>query len=302
LNDSLRVDAVRLRRTFAGAISAACLCFAAHPAAAADKAAAACIQSAENGETARKAGQLLHARELFAQCAAHECPAVLRHDCASWLEDSDRQIPSIVLGAHDARGADVVDARVSVDGTLVREHLDGNAIALDPGSHVVRFETVGAPPVDVRVVLRAGEKDRAVLATVGPPAPTPAAASSPPPAPAPAERPTPAAPSRSVPAGAWVLGGMTVAAFGVFGYFGVTGANEASNLRSTCAPGCADAQVHATRLKLVAADIGLGVGVVSLVSATWIGVRALTRPRTEAWDIVVAPASSAARADFTIRF
>ncbi len=89
--------------------------------------------SAEDGETARKAGELLRARELFAQCAARECPAMLRRDCSSWLEDAERQVPSIVLGARDAQGNDVVDARASLDGLLVREHLDGNPIALDPG-------------------------------------------------------------------------------------------------------------------------------------------------------------------------
>jgi len=276
-------------------------CGVARDAGAADKATAACIQSAENGETARKEGQLLHARELFAQCAVRECPAMLRRDCAAWIEDADRQIPSIVVGAHDAQGRDVVDARVSVDGTLVREHLDGNAVALDPGSHVVRFETVGAPPVDLHVVLRAGEKNRQILATLGPPSPPPAPVAVTPPPP-PVTPPPPPPSGRSVPAGAWVLGGLGVVGFAAFGYFGEKGSNEASTLRSTCAPGCAASDVHATRLKLVAADIGLGVGVVSLFTATWIAVRGLTRPRTEAWDLVVAPTSNAARAELTVRF
>ena len=119
---------MRTRRVLYGLLGATCMCLTAHGSAAADKAAVACIQSAEDGERARKAGELLHARELFARCAARECPAMLRRDCSSWIEDADRQIPSIVLGARDGQGHDVVDARASVDGALVREHLDGKAI------------------------------------------------------------------------------------------------------------------------------------------------------------------------------
>jgi hypothetical protein len=282
--------------------------------AAADKAAVACIQAAEEGETARKTGDILHARELFAQCSARECPTMLRRDCAGWLEDAERQIPSIVLGAHDAQGNDVVDARASVDGTLVREHLDGNAIALNPGSHVVRFESTGKVPSEVRVVLRAGEKNRPILATLAPPAPPapavpPSAGSPRTAAPAPASPPpsvTPAEEKRSVPAGAWVLGGVGLAAFGVFGYFGLTGMNDATTLRTTCAPGCTDAQISAVRMKLVAADIGLGVGILSVVAAVWIGVRGLTHSRgaapASAWEIVVAPSLTGSQAGLVVRF
>jgi hypothetical protein len=149
LNESFRRDAKLSRRALlvrAGALTALCVGLVPREASAADKAAAACIQSAEQGETARRAGEILHARELFVQCAARECPTVLRRDCASWLEEADRQIPSVVLGARDGQGHDVADARASIDGTVVREHLDGNPIALDPGSHVVRFERAGVPP------------------------------------------------------------------------------------------------------------------------------------------------------------
>jgi hypothetical protein len=295
---------MRLRRVLHGLLGATCVCLAARAAGAADKAAVACIQSAEDGERATKAGEILRARELFARCAARECPAMLRRDCSSWLEDADRQIPSIVLGARNAEGHDVVDARASVDGALVREQLDGNAIALDPGSHVVRFEKAGIAPVEVQVVLRAGEKNRPIIATLAPPPPpAPAVApisSSPPVAP-----PAPARESTGhVPAGAWALGGVAVVALGVFGVFAVTGQNAANTLRSTCAPGCTDAQVQAVRVKLVAADAGLGVGVLSLAAAIWIGVRGVTRPPASAagWDLVVAPSPRASSVGVVIRF
>lgn len=262
-----------------------------------DKVALACIQAAEDGEAARNAGQLLHARELFAKCSAAECPTVLRKDCTSWVEDAEAQIPSIVLGANDGRGHDVVEARASVDGALVRERLDGIAVALNPGAHVVRFESAGLPPVEVQVVLRAGEKNRPVLAALAPPAPAPTASRASPPAVVSPE------PHPHVPAGAWLLGAVSVAGFAVFGTLGAIGSSDASTLRATCAPGCSDAQVQAVRTKLLGADVGLGVGVVSLALATWIAIRGLSASRpASAWEIVVDPSPHAAGGGVRVRF
>jgi len=271
--------------------------------AAADKAALVCIQSAEQGQTARNSGALLHARELFSRCAAQDCPRVLRHDCSSWLEDDDRQIPSIVLGAHDADGHDVVDARASIDGAVVRQQLDGNPIELDPGTHAIHFEKTGVPAVDIQVVVRAGEKSRPILATLAPPpAPTPPPAT--PPSPSPTPAPSAAVESGGhIPPGAWVLGGLGVAAMGVFGYFGVRGTSDANNLRSTCAPGCQDSQVQNVRTELIAADVGLGVGAVSLGAALWIGIRGLTSTSNPSgWNLVVAPSTTGARMGVETRF
>jgi hypothetical protein len=236
-----------------------------------------------------------------------------------------RQVPSVVLGARDAQGRDVADARALVDGEPVRDRLDGNPVPLDPGSHVVRFERPGAAPVEVTIVLRAGEKDRPVLATFAPPpgaaAPgTPAATGSPAtgsaapgagvaPSSAPgAGAPTPAADAgaergRHVPAGAWILGGLGIVAIGAFGYLGWQGKTDADHLRSTCAPGCDPSQVTHVRTELVAADVSLGVGVVSLGAALWIAVAGLSRPaHAAAWNVVVEPSRSGAQGGVKVLF
>lgn len=279
-------------------VAACCGGFAPSVATAADKTAVACIQSAEDGETARKAGELVRARALFGKCQARECPTVLRHDCASWFEDTERQIPSIVPGAHDAAGRDVVDVRVSVDGAAVRDHLDGSPLELDPGSHVLRFESAGVPPAEIQLVLRTGEKNRAVVANLVPPAPAAPPVPPPPPSRPPPPSPVPPEPARHVPAGAWLLGGLGVAAFGVFAYFGARGASDANTLRGTCAPGCASSQVDAVRAKLVTADVALGVGSLSIIAATWIGIHGLTRSRTAAWDVFVSPSRASVAVSF----
>ena len=266
----------------------------AHPARAADPASLACIQRAEDGQTAKNASQLLRARELFAQCSAKECPSAIRQDCASWLEETQRQIPSVVVGARDADGHDVLDARASVDGADAKKQLDGTPLELDPGPHVIRVERAGAPPVEVRVVVRAGEKNRAVLATLGGAAPAGSRTAPPPPPPTPE--------SRGVPAVSFVLGGLGIAAGGVFAYFAVRGKSDADKLKSTCAPGCSSSDVDAVHTKLVIADVALGVGVVSLGLATVLAIRAVTTSSKSALELRVAPTLGGAAGALRLTF
>src|SRR3954471_4883993 len=101
------------------------------PSRAADKTSLGCIQASDEGQTARDSGDLLHARELLAECAAIKCPPLIRRDCTLWLEDVQRQMPSVVLGAHDTAGHDVLEATVQVDGEPKR--LDGTPLELAPG-------------------------------------------------------------------------------------------------------------------------------------------------------------------------
>ena len=94
---------MRLRRVVTLFSTVSCLggSLLASPAAeGADKSSIACIQAAEEGQSARSTGDLLHARDEFTRCSAHDCPTVLRHDCATWLDETVRQIPSIVIGGH----------------------------------------------------------------------------------------------------------------------------------------------------------------------------------------------------------
>jgi len=91
---------------------------------AADKVSLACIQASDEGQTSRDAGNLLQARELFAQCAVAKCPSLIRRDCTAWLEQVQLQIPSVVFGAHDAAGRDVLDSKVTIDGQALEKQFE----------------------------------------------------------------------------------------------------------------------------------------------------------------------------------
>lgn len=243
---------------------------------AADRASLTCIQTAEKGQAARQSGDLLGARTLFAQCAAVQCPRVVRRDCGAWLEDAAGQTPSVVLGAHDAQGRDVLDATASIDGAVVTRRLDGAPIELNPGPHTIRIEMSGAPAASVDVVVREGEKNRAIVVTIAPTKPAPPLAVAPipaPPPPTPAPQPPDGEAHHGLPLGTYLLGGLALVALGVFATFAVVGKNDSDNLHSTCAPACSSGSVSNLRTQLVVADVALGVAAVSAAGATWIGIR-----------------------------
>jgi hypothetical protein len=142
-----------------------------------------CLDASEQGQKLRDGGAYLGARQRFIACAAEQCPGEVRKTCVAWLEDLDKLVPTVVFAA-SAKGHDVTDVRVSVDGNVVAERIDGKPVALDPGEHRFRFERSGEQPVDESVVVRAGEKERLVSARFGPeplPSPTSSSGAAPPP-------------------------------------------------------------------------------------------------------------------------
>jgi hypothetical protein len=140
-----------------------------------------CLEAAEAGQKLRDSGAYRRARELFITCAADECPGEVRKSCAGWLADLEKLTPTIVVAAR-ARGIEVTDVRVSVDGEVVAARIDGKPIALDPGEHHFRFEHAGEAPVEQTSVVLTGEKDRLVGVRFGPEPPPAAPLVAPPPA------------------------------------------------------------------------------------------------------------------------
>lgn len=223
----------------------------------------ACIAASEKAQHLRADSKLMSSREQLLSCARDVCPAVIRKDCARWLAEVEEALPTIVLAAKDGAGHDLGAVKVTVDDKPFAEKLEGKAQTIDPGSHVFKFEREGGPSVTETVLVREGEKNRIVAVTFS--SPTDGSPSAPPPAPAgalPGER--------VVSPAAWVLGGVGVAAFASFAYFGLSGRSQASELRSTCAPACAQSDVDSVNGKLLVADVSLGISVISLGIATYL--------------------------------
>lgn len=229
-----------------------------------------CLSAVDAGQSLRFSGKLREARARFITCAAPSCPHVVRTDCARWATEIEASTPTLVVTA-SLDGHDVSDVSVTIDGESRQSSIDGIALPIDPGQHVIRG-TRGSETVEERIVVAEGEKNRKLALTF--PSERPAPPVGPPP------------PSASVaPAGnnprvlPLVLAGVGTVALGGFAYFGITGKNDYGALERTCAPACTDRQVDAVHGKLLIADIALVVSAVSYASAVvlWLTAPSSTR-------------------------
>lgn len=221
----------------------------------------ACVVASEKAQQLKNASKLVEAREQLLHCSRAECPKLIQQDCTQWMNDVLTALPSVVPAAKDKKGRDIVDAKVTVDGKVVTEVLDGKAIVLDPGVHAFHFETKGAPSIDEQVVVKPGEKNRIVTATFATGASGDEAGK--PGRPSNDERPEEAS---SPPYAAYVFGGLGIVALGVGGFLGLSGNSDARDLRDGCAPKCSQSEVDAVQDKYTLAGVTAGVGGALLVT------------------------------------
>jgi hypothetical protein len=129
---------------------------------------AACIAASEKALVLRKQGKLHGALKQLATCAAVDCPDEVKAECALRIQAIDGEMPTLILAAKDGAGNDLASAKVTMDGAPLPGALDGQAIAVDPGEHTFTFTLGGQPPVEKKLVLRQGEKDRHESVVLGP--------------------------------------------------------------------------------------------------------------------------------------
>jgi hypothetical protein len=225
-----------------------------------------CARSAEKAQDLRSAGKLQASLVELRACVRTSCPAFLRRDCAQWQADVEASMPTVVVTAHALDGTDMVAVRVTVDGAPFADRVDGLARPLDPGAHRFRFETEGAPAVEQSVVLREGEKRRAVDATFAthlgalrlPPEPPATADSS--------RGPWP-----------WVFGGVGLVGLGVGAALAASGLSDYHGLLNGCGRtgACSPPDVSGVRTRLWIGDTLLVVGGISLGVASWLAFRPL---------------------------
>lgn len=203
-----------------------------------------CADAYVSGQVSRKEGRLREARTRLEVCANAACPATLQRDCKPWLAQLDKDIPRIEVRVTGEDGA-------AVEGATVRVDLDpiSGATAFDPGDHVIKAEAPGRVTSEQRVTLKVGDGTRIIevhLARV-PKAPEP-------------KRPAPVAPI--------VFNVLGVAGLAVFAGMGLAGNARKSDLDALgCKPNCPSSQVSAARSLYLGADVALGLGLGSLVTA-----------------------------------
>ena len=213
-----------------------------------------CLSRHEEAQVARRERRLLDTRTALRICSGASCPAAIRADCVDWLEQVAHSLPSVVVTAR-ARGADVLAVKVFVDGKLATERLSGFALEIDPGLHKFRFESPPWPVIEREVLASEGVKDRPIDVEFAPPLPTAAELA------VRSEAPKPFRLERSD----YVFGGIALAGIATLAYFGGTAIYDANQLENSCMSFCKNDEVNAVRTKLIVADIGMGVAILSLV-------------------------------------
>jgi hypothetical protein len=250
----------------------------------------ACLAAYEKSQQLRKDGKLGASREQLNLCVQPRCHSLIKRDCSRWMSELERAEPTVIVKARDARGKDVLDLRVAVDGALLQERLDGKPHEVDPGVHVFRYEKDGTLIGEERVVVQEGEKNRVVSVKIAPPkvaAPPLVVEESTPPA----------------PVGGYVLLGLGAAGVAAFGALAASGQHDLDEMRKEpggCAPNCDASDVSAARTKIIAANMSLGVGLV----AAALGTYWLLKPRRASvgLELGVRPVAGGAATNVGYRF
>lgn len=217
-----------------------------------------CSDAALEAQSLRDARQLLESQALLRRCAARECPAIIQKDCARWLEDVQKSLPTVVLTAKSASGELLVDVKVTVDGVPFASQLDGRSAALNPGIHTFVFERSDGVRTEKRVPVREGERNQEVVAVFETETRTQAASHGEPTATANAVPEPSPSPWRTV---GWVAGGLGVLGIGLGATFGLIAASDKSEARCDEAGYCAsEAALDSARKNATIANIGFIAG------------------------------------------
>jgi hypothetical protein len=158
---------VRNARTVAsifGILSAAATVM---PARAADPTTADCLSANNRSVDLRNDNKLRAARAQLLVCAAASCPSDVRKECLRRVDEVNAEIPTIIFDAKDAiAGKDLAAIKVTMDGEVIAERLEGTPISVDPGTHSFVFDTPGRSAVSITgIIVQQSQKDRRVEVT-----------------------------------------------------------------------------------------------------------------------------------------
>jgi hypothetical protein len=252
--------------------------------------AAACIAPYENAQELRQAQHLLRARQQLLVCTAPACPEIVHADCTKWLGEVIDAIPTVVFAA-SVGSENTFDVSVAMDGAPLVTRLDGKPIEVDPGLHEFVFQHEGSPSLSRKIIVPARDKDQVISVAWPSPASAKRGLDSPPSSPE-----TPST-TRPIPPLLFALGGVSLVGFGAFAGVGLWAESTKSDLQSSCSPKCSQSAVNDLQMRLLTADISLGVGAAAAAGAL---VVFLTRPehstarRVGSASIAVLPAPQGA--------
>lgn len=234
-----------------------------------------CAQAYESAQESRASGQLQETRERLSFCASPECPSFVQKDCARWLEEVERELPSVVLYPVGLAPEATEQVVVKLDGKALPGALEGGPIILDPGRHELVVERPGEPPITRFVMAQQGVQNRSISIDFGEPGKL--AGSSP------LQVGAEPATSSSLRPYAYAAWGVGAIGLGVFAVLGTLGRADERSLKDECprkasvpaevGPGvCSQATIDDRQAsyerEFVIADVGLVTGIVGAAAGT----------------------------------
>lgn len=233
-----------------------------------------CVATHREAQSLRQQYRLVESRGLLIECSNSACPGPVRRDCLRWVDEVGAQLPSVVFRVDSKGGDPVSNVKIYLDDELLSPSMPTRAVDVNPGPHRFRFVADGKPPIEQDIVLVEGEKYKSVVIEFEPepkPLQPPDSSSNrvqPPSTITNSSTQPPPRQLRPVPVATYVLGGVGLLALGSFATFAAWHQSLMSELEQECAPNCEKEYVDKLRTRAMIADISLGVGVASLVTAT----------------------------------
>jgi hypothetical protein len=182
---------------------------------------------------------------------------------------------------------------VRVDDEPFLEKLEGAAVPIDPGEHVLRVQHGDDPPIEETIIVREGEKNRQVTIHLQP------IVALLPPSPVPVETPKPSpSPARNILAFTLLGAGAVSVGFGVA--FEVAQVNEFNFLKNGCSltRSCMQSQVDTVQNERIGAAVFFaGGGVAAAVGAVVLMLHPSSkdaRPAQVGFEVVPARGGGAA--------
>jgi hypothetical protein len=221
-----------------------------------------CIQAYEQTQALRKASRLRQAREQAALCARDSCAAVLAKDCAKWFTELEQSIPTVTFQVRGPDGNEATKVRVSMDGQVIAERLEGKSVPVDIGAHTFKFELLEGKGgvAEKKAIINEGDKNRKIEVEIRG-----------------AEH---AVEARPIPISVWVTGIISVAALGGGIFMALDGSSQESDLEA-CKPACQANSVNKVQRRYAAADILFTTSALTAIGAVYLY---LTRPTVRATE------------------
>src|ERR1700679_1239276 len=91
-----------------------------------------CLEATETSSKLRSENRIRAALPALLVCASPSCPSEVRVECIHRQDEFNAAMATGVFTVKTGSGEELTAVRVTMDGDLVADHLDGTAIKLDP--------------------------------------------------------------------------------------------------------------------------------------------------------------------------